>query len=332
MEALRAGARALTARTRTMLQGGAPATTLRPRTLTRPGGRAASTPDTLPALDGATLAGLAARVDVVILTKNEAARIERCIRALPAGINVHVLDSGSTDDTVRIATTLGGQVSVRDWQGFAAQRNFALDHCGSHPWVLFIDADETYPISAWTEIAERTNEAMFDAFAVPSMLVYEGRMLMHAPGYPLLHVRLVHRDKVQFAPSTTGHGEALVGSPRVGTMRCFYIHDWFDGDVDGWLRKNLALALAEAGAAAPANVRETARARTSARVGNGPHRPLVRFVYHWLLVGGWRDGWRGFEYALLYCWYELTRYVSWSARRRRERVRDSARTDETPPD
>lgn len=330
MAALRAGARALTARTRTMLLGNAPALRLRLRTLTRAGGRTASTPDTLPDLDSAMLAELAARVDVVILTKNEAARIERCIRAVPPGISVHVLDSGSTDDTVRIATTLGGQVRMRDWQGFATQRNFALEHCGTGPWVLFIDADETYPISAWAEIAARTDGLKFDAFAVPSMLVYDGRMLLHAPGYPLLHVRLVRRDRVRFSASTTGHGEALVGSPRVGTMRCFYVHDWFDGDVDGWLRKNLALALAEAGAAAPANVRETTRARTSARVGNGPHRPLVRFVYHWLLVGGWRDGWRGFEYALLYCWYELTRYVSWSAGRRRERVRDSARTDETP--
>lgn len=313
-----------------MLLGDAAVIRSRRPILARAGGRKVRTHDTLPALDSAMLTELAARVDVVILTKNEAARIERCIRAIPPGINVYVLDSGSTDNTIRIATAVGGHVSVRDWQGFAAQRNFALEHCGTGPWVLFIDADETYPVSAWPEIAERTDGLKFDAFAVPSMLIYDGRMLMHAPGYPLLHVRLVRRDRVQFAAGTTGHGEALVGSPRVGTMRCFYVHDWFDGDVDRWLRKNLVLALAEAGAAAPANVRETARARTSARVGNGPHRPLVRFVYHWLLVGGWRDGWRGFEYALLYCWYELTRYVSWSARRRRERVQDSAHKDETP--
>jgi glycosyltransferase involved in cell wall biosynthesis len=330
MAALRAGARSLTTRTRTMLLGDAAATRSRRRALTPIGGHRIRKPESLPALDSAMLLGLAARVDVVILTRNEADRIERCIRAVPPAISVHILDSGSTDNTVPIATTLGSQVHMRDWQGFAAQRNFALEHCGTGPWVLFIDADETYPISAWAEIAERTDGPKFDAFAIPSMLVYDGRMLMHAPGYPLLHVRLVRRDRVRFAASTTGHGEALVGSPRVGTMSCSYVHDWFDGDVDRWLRKNLPLALAEAGAAASANVRETARARASARVGNGPHRPLVRFVYHWLLVGGWRDGWRGFEYALLYCWYELTRYVSWSSGRRRERVRDSTRTDQTP--
>lgn len=282
-------------------------------------GRSVTGPGFWTAIAAPVLADLVTRIDVVILTHNEAVSIERCMRAIPPGIRVHVLDSGSTDNTVETATALGGQVREQKWQGFAAQRNFALEHCGAGSWVLFIDADETYPTSAWTEIARRTEQLEFDAFAVPSMLMYAGRMLMHAPGYPLLHVRLVRRETARFAPSTTGHGEALVGAPRVGTLRCFYVHDWFDGNVDGWLRKNLELALAEAGAAGPANVRESGRARLSARVGNGPHRPLARFVYHWLLVGGWRDGWRGFEYAWLYCWFELTRYVSWSAARRRKR-------------
>jgi hypothetical protein len=38
-------------------------------------------------------------------------------------------------------------------------------------------------------------------------------------------------------------------------------------------------------------------------------KPHIRFLYHYLLRQGFRDGRDGFDYALMYSWYELTVYL-----------------------
>lgn len=81
-------------------------------------------------------------LSVAVITKNEAHRIERCLKSIAFADQVVVLDSGSTDETVAVARRLGAEVQVTpDWPGFGVQKNRALAIC-RHPWVLSIDADE----------------------------------------------------------------------------------------------------------------------------------------------------------------------------------------------
>jgi (heptosyl)LPS beta-1,4-glucosyltransferase len=78
----------------------------------------------------------------VVITKNEADRIGRCVASLRAVCaDVLVLDSGSSDDTVAQAQAAGARVQHQDWLGFAAQKNAAIAAAGQ-PWVLLLDADE----------------------------------------------------------------------------------------------------------------------------------------------------------------------------------------------
>ena len=62
-----------------------------------------------------------------------------------------VVDSGSTDRTVEIARSFGARVLVREWPGFAAQKNFAIQQC-SGKWVLSLDADEELSVELRTQI------------------------------------------------------------------------------------------------------------------------------------------------------------------------------------
>ena len=78
----------------------------------------------------------------VVITKNEADRIGRCLdsmRGLCA--ELLVVDSGSNDDTVAVATAHGARVVHQDWLGYAAQKTFA-NSLASTPWLLLLDADE----------------------------------------------------------------------------------------------------------------------------------------------------------------------------------------------
>jgi (heptosyl)LPS beta-1,4-glucosyltransferase len=78
----------------------------------------------------------------VLITFNEADRIERCLRSLLAVCrDVTVVDSQSTDGTPDIARRLGARVVDQPWLGFGRQKNLAIEQA-TQPWVLLLDADE----------------------------------------------------------------------------------------------------------------------------------------------------------------------------------------------
>ncbi|MGB0957930.1 MAG: glycosyltransferase family 2 protein, partial [Litorivicinus sp.] len=81
-------------------------------------------------------------ISAIVITKNEAHNIERCLTSVSFCAQIVVLDSGSTDGTRAIAEAMGAEVSLSDdWPGFGPQKNRALA-LANQPWVLSIDADE----------------------------------------------------------------------------------------------------------------------------------------------------------------------------------------------
>ncbi len=81
-------------------------------------------------------------LSAVIISKNEADRIGRCLRSLQGLCSeILVLDCGSDDGTVELARALGARVEHQDWLGFAGQKNEAIRRAGQ-PWLLLMDADE----------------------------------------------------------------------------------------------------------------------------------------------------------------------------------------------
>ena len=78
-----------------------------------------------------------------MIVRNEAERLERCLRSVKGFVDEMVLlDTGSSDATVAIAEGLGAVVHHLPWPGdFAPARNAALEHVRGD-WVLVLDADE----------------------------------------------------------------------------------------------------------------------------------------------------------------------------------------------
>jgi glycosyltransferase involved in cell wall biosynthesis len=104
----------------------------------------------------------------IILTKDEARHIRRAIESI-ASVSNHVLviDSGSTDDTIAIAESLGAKVIYNPWRNYATQFNFALDHLPSGTdWVLRLDADEIVSAELSDEISNRLGKLGSDVSGV----------------------------------------------------------------------------------------------------------------------------------------------------------------------
>src|ERR1700733_5202223 len=83
------------------------------------------------------------KLSLAMIVKNEARCLARCLRSVQGIVDeIIVADTGSTDDTPKIARESGAKILHFDWVGdFAAARNFALDQT-SGDWILVLDADE----------------------------------------------------------------------------------------------------------------------------------------------------------------------------------------------
>jgi glycosyltransferase involved in cell wall biosynthesis len=248
---------------------------------------------------------------IVILTKNEEDNLPRCLGSIPNRYPIVVVDSGSTDNTVEIARRHGCAIHSNPWPGFAEQRNFALTRCGiSSRWVLFVDADEVYPAEfyEWFESDIRASDSI-EVVMVPSILYLRGKRLNHAPGYPIYHPRLVRRDTVKFVTNHTGHGEAVLSGCRVTHAAIPYDHYFYNGEIIQWMHKHVAKAAQEVRLQPTAGAVMTARGRLSVWLGRSALRVFARFLYHFVLRGGFLDGAAGLEFALMFAWYEATIYV-----------------------
>lgn len=82
------------------------------------------------------------KLSAVLIVKNESARLRRCLESLAWADEIVVLDTGSTDNTIDMALSLGCKTfSLEKWEGFGKARQAAVA-LATNDWVLSIDADE----------------------------------------------------------------------------------------------------------------------------------------------------------------------------------------------
>ena len=82
-------------------------------------------------------------ISVLILTRNEQRDLPDCLSSVSWSDDIHVFDSHSTDDTIKIAQAAGAHTHTRTFDDYATHRNAALTTVPfKHSWVFLLDADE----------------------------------------------------------------------------------------------------------------------------------------------------------------------------------------------
>jgi (heptosyl)LPS beta-1,4-glucosyltransferase len=137
---------------------------------------------------------------VAIITKNEADRLPVCLGSLSFAEEVLVVDSGSEDDTVKIANSFGCRVILEEWRGYAKQKQFAVDNC-RNDWVLILDADERVPPVTGKKIKEILARPgrQFTAYSFLRKNFFHDRWIRHCGWWPDRIVRLVNRRQGRFS-------------------------------------------------------------------------------------------------------------------------------------
>lgn len=98
-------------------------------------------------------------ITLLVIARNEAAAIGRCLDSVPFAAEKLVVDSGSTDGAQQVAEQHGARVVHQDWLGFGPQRNFASTQA-AHDWILALDADEALSPELARELQRRLPELM----------------------------------------------------------------------------------------------------------------------------------------------------------------------------
>jgi glycosyltransferase involved in cell wall biosynthesis len=80
-----------------------------------------------------------------MIVKNEEKNIEKALGwAKPVAYEQIVVDTGSTDNTVKLAEKMGAKVFDFEWiNDFAAAKNYAIEQATGN-WIAFLDADEYF--------------------------------------------------------------------------------------------------------------------------------------------------------------------------------------------
>jgi glycosyltransferase involved in cell wall biosynthesis len=153
------------------------------------------------------------RVSAILITKNAAATLARCLDSLAWCDEIVVVDSGSSDETCEIARARGARVEITaDWPGYGPQKNRALALAGGD-WVLSIDADEWLTAEAQREVRDAISAADVPAaYALPRRSSFCGRVMKHSGWWPDYVVRLFRRGRARFSEDLA-HERLVVDGP-----------------------------------------------------------------------------------------------------------------------
>jgi glycosyltransferase involved in cell wall biosynthesis len=237
------------------------------------------------------------KVTATLICRDEARHIEAALDSVRWCDEIVVVDSGSTDGTIDIARRVTGKVIVREWPGYAAQKEFAAAQA-SHDWILSIDADERVSGELAAEIrAVLATEPRDAAFRMPRMTRHFGRWLRTTDAYPDFQVRLYDRRRARWKPLDVH--ESVSADGPVGTLRHDLLHE---GDDSVAARKDKLRHYARLSAS------EMKRRGRRGGVLSLLLHPPAAFLRSYVLRRGFMDGAAGFRVSALQAYYVYMKF------------------------
>ncbi len=270
-------------------------------------------------------------LSVVVITHNEEANIGRTLASVQPLIaagkgEIIVVDSGSTDRTIEIAKSFGAKVFIEEWEGYAAQKNSAIDKATGE-WILSLDADEEVSPDLAAELANHeaissvnpsdrsrdwcltmeqasAGSRNLDKSRGPSAGYwisrknhFLGRWIKHGGFWPDPKLRLFRNGAARFEKRLV-HEDAKLIDGASGKLKQALLHHSYPTLADYIDHMNRYSSL---GAEMTA-----AKGRRGFSLFNIVVRPLATFIYNYFFRLGFLDGREG---LLLHLYHAV--YVSW---------------------
>ena len=236
-----------------------------------------------------------APVSVIMISLNESHNIDEVCHNLKGWAqNIFLVDSFSSDDTIKIALSHGVHVVQNKFLGFGDQWNFALENLDINtPWTMKLDPDERLSNELKMNLRNAMLNSNSDAFSIDRRLWFMERPL---PIYQNI-VRIWRTGKCKF--SNVSVNEYPIINGNVSKVNGNLEH--FDSpNLEHWLEKQNKYTTLEAKIAFEqgklsdeAILLGTSLQRRMWLKKNYykvPFRYFSLFFYYWVFCGVWRAG------------------------------------------
>lgn len=237
-------------------------------------------------------------ISAVLITKNEEANIEDCLKSVLFLDEVIVIDAKSTDRTVEIVKKYTSKVIVKEWSNFAEQKNYGIN-LAKNNWIINIDADERISLELASEIIKikdslEKEDNLIRGYKIPVKNYYFDKFLKHGGFYPDFHLRLFDKRYGKFESRIINVHEGVHIAGEIRNLKGYIIHYTYKNIKDYFFKFNKYTTMESQG---------YFNNRFYSTGYNLIIKPLHRFVKNYIIKVGFLDGISGFLACIFSSFY-----------------------------
>jgi glycosyltransferase involved in cell wall biosynthesis len=238
------------------------------------------------------------KISVYMITYNNERTVERALRSVTWADEIVVVDSFSKDGTVEISRRVTDKVFQREWPGYRDQYQYAAD-LTTHPWIMFVDADEEVSAELAEEIRRQVDRGAedTDGFFAYRRTYYLGRWIQYGGWYPDGEIRLYRRERGKWEGGL--HAKVVVDG-KVGFLKNQY-HHYTYGNISDQIQTidRYSKIAAE----------DMAKRQEAFSLFKLIFHPLFRFIKGYLFKQGFRDGLPGLIIVVSTMYYVFVKHA-----------------------
>jgi glycosyltransferase involved in cell wall biosynthesis len=210
-----------------------------------------------------------------------------------------VVDSFSTDDTLKIAKSHGARIIQRKYENSASQKNWAIPQA-SFSWILLLDADEWLTQKLFEELKQikaQVHEPIESGFWIYRSNHFMGKRVRYSGWQGDKVVRLFKKEDCSYKIQSV-HSEIMT-SGKLSFLSSSLNHDTYKG-ISAWEEKLERYAQWQA--------QDYSQKMGKVTLFHTIIKPSFRFFKHYILSGGFLDGYIGFRISKYAAWSVWLRY------------------------
>ena len=236
-------------------------------------------------------------ISVIIIAGSEEKNIEDCLKSVLWSDDIVVVNSYSNDRTVEIAKKYTDRVYLKEWEGYAKQKEYSL-LLAKNKWVLSIDADERVT----EELKEELKKIIYSdvsksGYYIPRKNFFLGKWIKSCGWYPGYQLRFFIKEKTKLTDRKVHEGFVVNG--EIGYLKGDLIH-YTHPNIEHLITKINEYSTLQA---------EEKSLRKRSNLFTIIFHPIWAFFQHFILRKGFTDGMYGFLVSLFHSLTNLLTYI-----------------------
>jgi len=222
------------------------------------------------------------KITAIIPTFNEEDNIVLAIKSVDFADEIIVVDSYSSDKTIKLATPLVDKILYREYENSASQKNWAIPKA-KYEWIFILDADERLCKDLRKEIISILKyDAVYDGYWIKRKNYFMGKRVYFSGWREDKVIRLFKRDTCKYEDKHV-HAE-IVCVGNIGFLQNKIIHNTYKSKND-YLKKIERYAEWQA--------KDYNKKTGKITFFHTIVKPIIRFIKHYIIQLGILDGYVG---------------------------------------